>query len=466
MDGTATKGVDVLLGDPKKAVVAFSIPIAIALLAQQGSLFADSVWVTALGGDALSAIGLVSPMYIILTGIGAGLAVGTSAAIARKIGMKKADSANLIAMQSLLLCLAVAVVLTPLLLLTSRPLLGLIGAGSTINSSVAFATPIYISFVLILLANVMSGIMRGEGAARKSMYMLVLGAVTTIILDPILIYVANLGVAGAGWATSIGFGVSFLAGVYWYFFDNRMFIKFKKENLKLNIKAWKTILFVGVPQSAEFMVMGIFNIAFNGCVILIGGNDVMAIYTATWRVIGLIVIPAQAMGGAIISSCSAEFGMKRYDMIRQSYVYAVKMSLILLTILTVAMVALAGPIATLFTNDLVEPAQMHSDMVIMMYIFATFIPIMALIYVGSSLLQSLARSKISLLSTFIRNGSLAIGFLITTYGIGTLTSMWWALSIVEIFGSILMGYWAYVILKDAAKKDGKSIIYAEGDIPY
>ena len=466
MDGTATKGVDVLLGDPKKAVIAFSVPIAVALLAQQGSLLADSVWVTALGGDALSAIGLVSPMYIILTGLGAGLAVGASAAIARNIGMKKSDSANVIAVQALLLCLAVAVILTPILLLTSRPLLELIGAGSTIDSSVAFATPLYISLVLILLANVMSGIMRGEGAARKSMYMLVIGAVTTIVLDPIFIYALDMGVAGAGWATAAGFGVSFLAGIYWYIFGNSMFIQLKKENLKLNLRYWKIILVVGVPQSAEFMVMGVFNIAFNGCVILIGGTDVMAIYTAVWRVIALIVIPAQAMGGAIISSCSAEFGMKRYDMIRQSYIYAVKISLIFLIILTIATVALAGPIASLFTNDLMEPALMYEDMVTMLYIFAIFVPFMALIYIGSSLLQSLARSKISLISTFIRNGSLAIGFLITTYGIGTLTSMWWALCIVEIFGSILMGYWAYIVLKDAAKKDGKSIMYAEGDIQY
>jgi putative MATE family efflux protein len=466
MHGAATKGVDVLLGDPKKAVVAFSIPIAVALLAQQGSLFADSVWVTALGGDALSAIGLVSPMYIVLTGLGAGLAVGTSAAIARYIGMKRADSANLIAVQSLLLCLAVAVILTPLLLLTARPLLEIIGAGDTIDSSVAFATPLYLSFVFILLANVMSGIMRGEGAARRSMYMLVIGAVTTIVLDPILIYTLDMGVAGAGWATSIGFGVSFLAGIYWYFLGSSMFIKLKKENLKLNLRAWKTILFVGVPQSAEFMVMGAFNIAFNGCVILIGGTDVMAIYTAAWRVIALIGIPAQAMGGAIISSCSAEFGMKRYDMIRQSFIYAAKMGLILLTILTIVMVALAGPIATLFSNDLMEPALMHSEMVKMLYIFAIFVPITALIYVGSSLLQSLARSKISLISTFIRNGTLAIGFLIATYTVGTLDSLWWAITIVEIMGSIIMGYWAYVILKDAAKKDGKSITSAEGDIPY
>ena len=85
MDGTATKGVEVMLGDPKKAIVAFSIPIAVALLAQMSNNLVDSFWVTNLGGNAMAALGLVSPIYSILVGIGSGLGIGASAAIARKI---------------------------------------------------------------------------------------------------------------------------------------------------------------------------------------------------------------------------------------------------------------------------------------------------------------------------------------------------------------------------------------------
>jgi putative MATE family efflux protein len=456
MDGVAAKGVDVLLGDPKKAIVAFSIPIAVALLAQQSNSLVDSLWVTGLGNDAMAALGLVSPIYTVLVGIGTGLGIGASAAIARNIGMGRPDKANGIAVQALLLCVLVAVVVSPVLLLTAKPVLVAIGAQETINASMEFAIPLYISAVLIFMSGVMSGILRGEGAVRKSMYIQVAGAITNLVLDPILIYSLNMGVAGAGWATATAFAVTIVIGLYWYLVKKNMFVKLKREYLKIDLAYQKEVLAVGIPQSAEYTVMSVFNVAFNFCIIMVGSTGAMALYTVAWRIMSILLIPAQAMGGAIVSSCSAEFGMKRYDMIRQAYGFSVKMSLILLTILAIAMVILADPIASVFTHA--EDMQyMHGDMVRLLYIFATFTPIMALIYVGSSLLQSLNHSKISLVSTFIRQALLAVGFLISAYYFGTLTSMWWGICVAEYIGSLLMGYWAYVVLKDTAKRDGKSL---------
>lgn len=456
MEVSATKGVDIMLGDPKKAIVAFSIPIAVALLAQQSNSLVDSLWVTGLGGNAMSALGLVSPIYSVLVGLGSGIGIGTSAAIARNIGMGKRENAGGIAAQSLVLCVVLALIATPLLLLTARPVLMIIGAGPTIDASMEFAIPLYICTILIFMSGVMSGILRGEGAVRRSMYIQVIGAISNLVLDPILIYNMHMGVAGAAWATSISFGISILIGAYWYLVQKDMFIKFKKKDLRWNAAYQREILSVGLPQSAEFTVMSVFNVTFNFCVIMVGGTDLMAIYTVGWRIMYILLIPPQALGGAIVSLCSAEFGMKRYDMIRQAYLFSVKVSIILLAILAVAMCLMAGPIASVFT---VAPDMqyLHHDMMIMLYIFAGFVPIMSLIYVGSSLLQALKRSKISLLSTIIRNTMLAITFLIAAYLVGTFTSLWWALFITEVFGGTLSGYWAYVILKDVAKRDGKSL---------
>ena len=456
MEVSATKGVNVLLGDPRKAIVAFSIPIAVALLAQQSNSLVDSFWVTSLGGNAMAALGLVSPIYSILVGIGAGLGIGASAAIARSIGMGQAEKTGGMAAQSLVLCILVAIIVTPMLLLTAKPVLVAIGAGPTIDASIEFAIPLYISPVLIFVSGVMSGIMRGEGAVRRSMYIQVIGAVANLILDPIFIYSFDMGVAGAAWATTAAFGTSITVGLYWYLVKKDMFIKFRKRDFKLNTAYQREILSVGLPQTAEFTVMSAFNVTFNFCIIMVGGTSAMAIYTVAWRLMYILLIPAQAMGGAIVSACSAEFGMKRYDMIRQAYVYSVKTSVLLLAFFAVAMCLLAGFIASVFTAA-PDMQYLHHDMVVMLYIFASFIPIMSLIYVGSSLLQSLKRSKVSLLSTFIRNATLAVTFLIAAYWFGTLTSLWWAMFATEVFGGSLMGYWAYVVLKDVAKRDGRTL---------
>jgi len=457
MEVSATKGVNVLLGDPKKAIAAFSIPIAVALLAQQSNSLVDSFWVTGLGGNAMAALGLVSPIYSILVGIGSGLGIGTSAAIARSIGRGRSDETGGIASQSLILCIILGIIATPLLLLTAKPVLIAIGAGPTIDASMQFAIPLYISVVLIFMSGVMSGIMRGEGAARRSMYIQVIGALANVILDPIFIYYLNMGVAGAAWATSMSFGISILVGLYWYLVKKDMFIRFRRGDLRLNMEHQREILSVGLPQTAEFTVMSIFNVSFNFCIIMVGGTSIMAIYTVVWRLMYILLIPAQAMGGAIVSACSAEFGMKRYDMIRQAYLFSVRTSILLLAALAIATGLLADPIASVFTKA-ADMQHLHHDMVVMLYIFVSFVPIMSLIYIGSSLLQALKRSKIALMSSFIRNLMLAVLFLTAAYLIGTLTSLWWAMFVTEVFGGTLMGYWAYIVLKDAAKRDGRTLL--------
>jgi len=277
------------------------------------------------------------------------------------------------------------------------------------------------------------------------------------VLDPIFIYSLNMGVAGAAWATVAAFGISIIVGMYWYLVKKDMFIKVKRKDFRPSVNHLKDILSVGLPQTAEFTVMSLFNVIFNFCIIMVGGTNAMAIYTVAWRLMYILLIPAQAMGGAIVSACSAEFGMKRYDMIRQAYVFSVRTSVLLLCGLSIAMGILAGPISSVFTQA-PDMQYLHGAMVTMLYIFAAFIPIMSLIYIGSSLLQALKRSKISLISTFIRNAMLAVTFVIAAYWFGTLTSLWWAMFATEVFGGALMGFWAYVVLKDVAKRDGRTLV--------
>ncbi|MDR1404396.1 MAG: MATE family efflux transporter [Candidatus Methanoplasma sp.] len=455
MGETAKKGVEIMLGDPKKAIAAFSIPIAVALFAQQSNNLVDSFWVTSLGAEAMAALGLVFPIYAVLIGIGSGLGIGTSAAIARKIGMGRAEDANRTAMQSLILCIIISAIATPVLLVTAEPILVAIGAGPTIDISMDYAVPLYLSTALILISGVMSGILRGEGAARKSMYIQVAAAATNLVLDPILIYTFDMGVAGAAWATVAAFAVSIIMGMYWYLAKKNMFLTLRREHMRFSMECQRDIMSVGLPQSVELSVMNLFNITFNFCIVMVGTTDALAIYTVAWRIVYLLMIPAQAMGGAIVSACSAEFGMKRYDMIKKAYVFSVKSSVIILVALSLVMALLAEPISAVFTSS-PDMEYLHNDMVVLLRIFAVFVPFMSLVFVGSSLLQAVKRSKVALMSTVIRNLALTVIFVAAAFLVGTLTSLWWAMTLSEIFGGLLMGYWAYIVLTDVAKRDARA----------
>ncbi|MDR0524004.1 MAG: MATE family efflux transporter [Candidatus Methanoplasma sp.] len=457
MSGKAeSKGVETMLGDPRKALVAFSIPIAIALFVQQVNVLVDSFWVTSLGGDAMAAIGLLYPIYAILIGIGNGLGIGASAAIARKIGGGRRGEASRIAGQSLVLAAIVSVAATPFLLAAEDPLLRLIGAGATLETSKAYAFPLFLSTALILMSGVVSGMLRGEGAMRRSMQIQVAAAAINLVLDPIFIYTLGWGIAGAAWVTSISMAASVAMGLYWYCIRKSTFVAIARRDLRVSAAHMREILSVGLPQSLEFSVMNAFNVGYNFCVIMVGSTDLMGLYTVSWRILMLLMIPAQAMGGAIVSACSAEFGMKRYDMIRRAYLYATRASVAVLFALAAATALVAGYIAEAFTAPS-GMTDLRDNMTVMLRILLILAPFFAPVYVGSSLLQALNRSKVALASSALRNGVLTVLFFSAAYLAGTETSLWWAMVAGEVFGGALMGYWAYVVLMDTARKDGRTL---------
>lgn len=453
MDDVAySKDVRVMLGDPKKAIWYFSIPIAVALLVQQGNNIVDSIWVTALGGASMAALGIVYPVYAALVGVGTGLGIGASAAIARTIGRNNCDRASSIASQGFTMVIIMSLILTPVLILTARPLLELIGAGSTLEESLMYAYPLYISTILVLMSGMISGIMRGEGAVKRSMYIQVLAAVVNIILDPIFIYTFGWGVAGAAWATVVAFASSIVLGLYWYCVKNDMFLKIKIGAMRFSRSIQKEILSVGLPESMELAIINIFNILCNFFVIMVGGTDMVAMYSVAWRIALIIIIPAQAIGGAIVSACSAQYGMRRFDMMRSAFRYSIKSSMIWMLVMSVVLALSAGLMASVFTYP-PDLNYMYGDMVTMLYFFVLFIPFMTFVYVGSSLLLALNRAAVAMVSSLIRNMVLVITFGIAAYTVGTAVSLWWMLVAGEVFGGLLMWYLAHVALKTAELRD-------------
>ena len=91
---SAEDRVDILLGNPRKAVIAMAIPLILSLLVSQVNVLADRAWCAGLGDDAMSAIAVVTPVYLTIVGLGSGIGVGASAVISRMIGADKKEKAS------------------------------------------------------------------------------------------------------------------------------------------------------------------------------------------------------------------------------------------------------------------------------------------------------------------------------------------------------------------------------------
>ena len=449
-------GVEVLLGNQRTAVIALAVPLGIALFIQQINSLVDSFWVSGLGSDHMAAIGIVSPLYAALVGVGGGLGIGISASISRFIGKGEPSSANRIAAQGLILTVIISIVLTILLLVTARPLLSLIGAGDTIDLCLEYALPIYAGTVFVILSGVMSGMLRGEGAAKRSMYIQTAGAFANIILDPILIYTFDMGVSGAAWATVIASVIASVIPFYWYLYRKDTFVRIERKDFVKDKKARSDILAVGLPEMMELSLMYLFNILLNYFVIVCGGTDAVAIYTTAWKIVALGVVPAQAIGGALVSVCSAEYGMRRFDAIADAFRYSIRITMLSMAGVAILIIASAMPIAMAFTTG-ENTVHIRSELEHVLMIMALFTPFFALVYPGSSLMQALRKAGQAMVNTVFRNIIIASLFAAVAFTVADVEWIWYALFIGETVGGFMMLAHARSVLKDVLKKEKKHL---------
>ncbi|MDR3063454.1 MAG: MATE family efflux transporter, partial [Methanobrevibacter sp.] len=110
------KNIDLITGDPKKAIVKLAWPMMVSMLLIMVYNLADSIWIAGLGSDALAALGFVTPLFMIIIGLGNGLGAGANSLIARSIGGKDKKTADNAALHSVLITFILSI-LTPIIVL-------------------------------------------------------------------------------------------------------------------------------------------------------------------------------------------------------------------------------------------------------------------------------------------------------------------------------------------------------------
>ena len=195
--------------------------------------------------------------------------------------------------------------------------------------AVQYAQIMFLSIIIIFFANVANALLRSEGDAKRAMYALVIGSILNIILDPIFIYTFDMGVTGAALATVISFMFSAWLLFYWIFIKQDTYVSFEFKGFKFKKDILKDIFKVGIPASVTMLSMSINMFILNGIIIFIGGEYGIAVFQTGWRVVTLAVMPLMGMAAAVTPITGAAFGMKDYKKLDKSYLYAIKIGLIM-----------------------------------------------------------------------------------------------------------------------------------------
>ena len=351
LSNDSLNNVDIMLGNPKKALIKMSIPLIISLLISSFYNLIDAAWVSGLGADALAGVGFFTPIFMILVGFGNGLGAGAAFALSKYLGEENKQKAGNASIHSILIDIIVSIILTIILLIFLNPILNAMGVGQTIGYANDYGVIILLGSIFIILSNALYGIFRGEGDTTRPMYAMIASAILNMILDPIFIYTFGLGVKGAAIATLISAIFVIVILVYWFYIKKDTYLKPNLSNFIFQRDISKDIVKVGIPASIQLLNNAFFAAVFSALLAFVGSTDSVAVYSTGWRVVTIGTTPLLAIGTALISVIAANYGAKNYKNIQIAHRYAMKVSIVIAVIVMVLTNVFAGDIASVFASS-------------------------------------------------------------------------------------------------------------------
>lgn len=443
MLGNDSSNVDIMLGNPKKALLKMSVPLIVSLLISSFYNLIDAAWVSGLGADALAGVGFFTPIFMVLVGFGNGLGAGASFAISKYIGEENKPKADNASIHSILLDIIVSLILTIILLIFLNPILEIMGAGQTINYATDYGVIILTGSILIILSNALYGIFRGEGDSKRPMYAMIASAILNIILDPIFIYTLDLGVKGAAIATLISAMFVILILIYWFYFKRDTYLKPNLTNFSFKREISNDIVKVGIPASIQLLNNAFFAAVFSMLLVYVGSTDSVAVYSTGWRIVIITTTPLLAIGTALISVIAANFGAKNYKNIQTAHRYAMKVSLVIAIVVMILTNLFASDIASVFTSS-GSSARISAELTSFIAWIVIYYPTMAVGVPSTYVFQGIGKGITAMFQTIMRETGFTIFFavlfaVVLNYGVW---GAWMGIVLGEIVSNNLTGIWA------------------------
>ena len=256
------------------------------------------------GSAALTGVGVCFPLIMIISAFAYLLGMGGAPRASICMGRKDNKGAEKIMGNCFSSLIIVSIILTAVVLIFQDPLLYLFGASeNTIGYAKEYITIYAIGTIFVQLTLGMNSFISAQGFSTISMMTVCIGAVTNIILDPIFIFVFNMGVAGAAWATIISQALSALWAV-WFLSKGKSILRLKKENLRIDMKVLAPCIALGVAPFAMQATESVLVLCFNSSLLRYGGDLAVGAMTILSSVMQFAMLPLQGLtqGGQPIIS--------------------------------------------------------------------------------------------------------------------------------------------------------------------
>lgn len=427
-------------------LISMSVPMMLSMLIQSLYNIVDSIYVSRLGTDALTAVSLAYPLQNAIVSVAVGVGVGISSAISIHLGSGDQEKAD----RSATLGVALTVLHCTLFILAgifiTRPFLSLFTDDPVILKDACDYTYIVLCFSFgALLQITFEKIFQGIGEMKITMYLLSVGCVINIILDPILIFgllgFPRLGTAGAAIATVIGQISSFLLYVAVYL-RKTYAVRIHPKYLKADRAIIRQIYSVGIPSSIMMLLPSVLISILNGIL-----SSISAVYVAVlgvyYKLQTFIYMPANGIVQGMRPIIGYNYGAGEAGRVRTTIRYSLACAAALMLIGTILSLAVPGPILSLFEAD---PELMKAGITALRIICLGFlVSAVGVIYSGT--FEALGNGRYSLIISLLRQFMITIPLSFLLSRIWGAAGVWVSFPAGELCASVV----AFFLLKKYRK---------------
>jgi len=333
-----------------KLIAKLAIPTICSMLITSIYNMADTYFVSQLDTSASAAVGVVFSLMAVIQAIGFTFGSGAQAIVSRQLGEKKRQQACETLSIAFFVSLFVGVVFAALCMINIEKLVFFLGATETIAPyAIDYTRYILIGAPYMASNFVLNTSLRGQGNAFWAMIGIMSGGILNMILDPIFIFVFDMGISGAALATIISQFVSFVILIYFNLgFHGE--IPLRVTNFRLSISRILHIAKTGMPSLCRQGIASIAMVMLTRCCTPYGDAAISAV-SIVMRVSMFIASAMIGFGQGFQPVCGFNYGAKRYDRVIDAYWFSVKVSTIILAVMGVIMFMLAPQVLAAFRRD-------------------------------------------------------------------------------------------------------------------
>ena len=341
-------------GSVKKLMVQMAVPALVGQVVNLLYNIIDRIYIGHLpeiGGAALTGVGLFTPILMLITAFAMLAGAGGAPRAAIAMGQGDKEKAEQILGNCFSVLMILAVVLTAVFYFTCPTLLRWFGASeATLPYAVEYARIYVLGSVFVLTVMGMNTFITTQGFAKISMLTTVIGAVINIVLDPILMFVFNLGVKGAAIATVLSQAVS-AVWILRFLTGKQTILKLKTANMKLIPSVILPCLGLGISSFIMVSTESILSISFTTSLSRYGGDVAVGAMTVLTSINQLITMPLSGICQGGQPLISYNYGAKKFDRVKEAFFCQFGVCVTYTTLFWLMLMIFPNVFAGIFTNN-------------------------------------------------------------------------------------------------------------------